>query len=301
MYIIGVYKFLFNPSYGCIYAVADDVVPIDPKYIKNKLFSNRIGKEIDFQNNFWKILNRLNLGVIDTRLVTEVLLLLYNLSSNEIEEVSKSIQGNLNKTKSIDVMNSMDRVYTKGLEENIEDDSGKSNWTYTDLVKKFNELNETKFTGESSRFLWKHNIIKKEGEPNCTFKPKIDEKSEMLADKRLDKFLSETKARTEANNSETGSIKGGTEWARPGSGQKYYKNLDSSSSNQSSKTISSIQSRIAQMNEMYLKRNENIKNARIEKMNAELRECTFSPSLYRHKSPSPRRKDNIHGYEKLIV
>lgn len=54
------------------------------------------------------------------------------------------------------------------------------------------------------------------------------------------------------------------------------------------------------MNDKYQQQNEKIKLARINKMNAELKECTFAPKLNRHKSPEPN-KGEFHNYSKMLV
>ncbi len=135
MYCIGIYKILFNPSYLVKLGINGEIESTDPRY-KSEKFTVRLSKEAEFHTHFWDLLNRTKLPMVDSELVIELVLILFDLGGNELDDLVSSIEQLLAAAyKEYRVFEEVKTVAPQ--------------WTAKELVKAFKALNEAKYTAET--------------------------------------------------------------------------------------------------------------------------------------------------------
>jgi len=275
LHIIGIYKILFNPAYKIQLDSNGNLITSDDRF-KSKKFEKRLNRELEHHVQFWQILNRAKLPMIDSKLALDIVLLLYDLGSNPPEELATSIEQLLDTAYKEYKLNEPPRDLISPKT------NSKEKWTYLKLVKEFKKLNEAKYTAETCNFLKSHGIIQ-EAEETFTFKPQINEVSKTLDEMHTGKYISQMTSKYESE--EFGAEQ---KVENINSLKAFETQSEHQSSNMSSKT--DVNTRIMIMYEKQKAKDEKLKVERARKKLEELKDCTFKPVLH---TKTTKNEDSI--------
>jgi hypothetical protein len=189
MSCIGIYKILFNSTYTLKFNQHGDIEETDPRYKSNN-FLLRANAEVKFHKGFCELLSYMKEPLIDSELVVEVLMILYNIINYDLYELADNI------VQLLEIYYKDYRLQARILEEV----SGKR-WDVKGMIKGFKELNDAKYTAELYNFN-RTLRIPQDSQTKFSFKPTIDDFSKIL----LGKYLSKCESQEEPKNNKTDSI-----------------------------------------------------------------------------------------------
>jgi len=178
MNCIGVYKIIFNSSYTLRLNQDGEIEETDPRY-KSNSFLRRASGEAKFHKTFCELLNYMEEPLVNSELVIEILMILYNIIDCDLYELENNIK------QLLDIYYKDYRLQAKILEE-----VSNKNWNVKGIVKAFKELNDGKHMGELYNFN-KTLRIPQNTQTKFPFKPTIDEFSKTLLGKYMSKCESQ--------------------------------------------------------------------------------------------------------------
>ncbi len=94
MHTIGIYRVLFNPAYQIRLGPDGQLEAVDERY-KSRKFISRMEKEIEFHIHFWQMLSQKIVPTVEGELAVELVLILFDLGSNTVEELAESVNRTL--------------------------------------------------------------------------------------------------------------------------------------------------------------------------------------------------------------